>query len=95
MSWLDDHTEVPNVRSGAADLNSQTRGKRVPRRFAAKFDQEGTRLPLPLLNPDIRGEVIVGNPAVFENLIRTKQQEIHYFKKPAPQDQLDLELDTV
>tara|TARA_B110000285_G_scaffold235256_1_gene315904 strand:- start:30477 stop:31808 length:1332 start_codon:yes stop_codon:yes gene_type:complete len=65
MSWLDDHPEVRNVRCGAADLNGQARGKRVPRRFAAKLEEEGTRFPLSVLNLDIWGEDIDDSPLVF------------------------------
>ena len=67
MSWLDDHPEVKNVRCGAADLNGQARGKRVPRRFAAKLEREGTRFPLSVLNLDIWGEDIDDSPLVFES----------------------------
>lgn len=67
MTWLDDHPEVRNVRCGAADLNGQARGKRVPRRFAAKLEQEGTRFPLSVLNLDIWGEDIDDSPLVFES----------------------------
>lgn len=67
MSWLDDHPEVRNVRCGAADLNGQARGKRVPRRFAAKLEEEGTRFPLSVLNLDIWGEDIDDSPLVFES----------------------------
>jgi glutamine synthetase len=67
MSWLEDHPEVRNVRCGAADLNGQARGKRVPRRFAAKLEQEGTRFPLSVLNLDIWGEDIDDSPLVFES----------------------------
>ncbi len=67
MSWLDDHPEVRNVRCGAADLNGQARGKRVPRKFAAKLEEEGTRFPLSVLNLDIWGEDIDDSPLVFES----------------------------
>lgn len=66
MSWLDDHPEVRSVRCGAADLNGQARGKRVPRRFAAKLEKEGTRFPLSVLNLDIWGEDIDNSPLVYE-----------------------------
>ena len=66
MSWLHDHPEVRNVRCGAADLNGQARGKRVPRRFAEKLETEGTRFPLSVLNLDIWGEDIDASPMVFE-----------------------------
>jgi len=66
MSWLEDNPEVRNVRCGAADLNGQARGKRVPRKFAAKLEKEGTRFPLSVLNLDIWGEDIDDSPLVFE-----------------------------
>ena len=50
----------------AADLNGQARGKRVPRKFAAKLEKEGTRFPLSVLNLDIWGEDIDDSPLVFE-----------------------------
>ena len=34
-------------------------------------------------------------PQLVENLIRTKRQEMHYFKELTPEEQLDLYLDTV
>ena len=66
MSWLDDHPEIRNLRCGAADLNGQARGKRVPRRFAEKLEKEGTRFPLSVLNLDIWGEDIDDSPMVFD-----------------------------
>ncbi len=66
MSWLDDYPNVRNIRCGAADLNGQARGKRVPRRFAGKVEQEGTRFPLSVLNLDIWGEDIDDSPLVYE-----------------------------
>ncbi len=67
MSWLEEHPEVRNVRCGAADLNGQARGKRVPRRFAAKLEQDGTRFPLSVMNVDIWGEDIDDSPLVFDS----------------------------
>ncbi len=67
MSWLDDNPDVRNVRCGAADLNGQARGKRVPRKFAGKLETEGTRFPLSVLNLDIWGEDIDDSPLVFES----------------------------
>src|SRR6187402_1487312 len=66
MNWLDEHPEVRNVRCGAADLNGQARGKRVPVRFARKVEEEGTRFPLSVLNLDIWGEDVEDSPLVFE-----------------------------
>ena len=67
MSWLDDHPDIRHVRCGAADLNGQPRGKRVPRKFAYKLETEGTRFPLSVLNLDIWGEDIDDSPLVFES----------------------------
>ncbi|SEW22665.1 glutamate--putrescine ligase [Cognatiyoonia koreensis] len=67
MNWLEQHPEVRNVRCGAVDLNGQARGKRMPRKFAAKLEQEGTRFPLSVLNLDIWGEDIDDSPLVFES----------------------------
>lgn len=66
MSWLDQHPEVRNVRLGAADLNGQPRGKRLPVRFARKVEEEGTRFPLSVFNLDIWGEDVEDSPLVFE-----------------------------
>ena len=66
MSWLDDHPEIRNVRCGAADLNGQARGKRLPVRFARKVEEAGTRFPLSVLNLDIWGEDVEDSPLVFE-----------------------------
>ncbi len=65
-SWLDEHPEIRNVRAGAADLNGQARGKRVPIRFARKLEEEGMRFPLSVLNLDIWGEDVEDSPLVFE-----------------------------
>ncbi len=65
-SWLDDHPEIRNVRCGAADLNGQARGKRVPVRFGKKLEEEGMRFPLSVLNLDIWGEDVEDSPLVFE-----------------------------
>ena len=66
MSWLDDNPHVRNIRVGAADLNGVARGKRVPVKFAAKLETEGTRFPLSVLNLDIWGEDVEDSPLVFE-----------------------------
>ena len=66
QSWLDEHPDVRNIRCGAADLNGQARGKRVPIRFARKLEEEGTRFPLSVLNLDIWGEDVEDSPLVFE-----------------------------
>ncbi|GGL76705.1 glutamine synthetase family protein [Wenxinia marina] len=66
MGWLEDHPDVRNVRCGAADLNGQARGKRIPVKFAKKLEEEGTRFPLSVLNLDIWGEDVEDSPLVFE-----------------------------
>jgi len=65
-SWLDEHPEIRNVRAGAADLNGQARGKRIPIRFARKLEEDGMRFPLSVLNLDIWGEDVEDSPLVFE-----------------------------
>ena len=67
MSWLDDHPEIRNIRCGAADLNGQARGKRVPRAMGPKVEKDGARFPLSALNLDIWGEDIENSPLVFES----------------------------
>jgi glutamine synthetase len=66
QSWLYEHPEIRNIRCGAADLNGQARGKRVPVRFAAKLEEDGMRFPLSVLNLDIWGEDVEDSPLVFE-----------------------------
>jgi polar amino acid transport system permease protein len=65
MSWLDEHPEITSIRTVAADLNGQPRGKRVARRYADKALAEGTRFPFSVLNLDIWGEDIDDSPLVF------------------------------
>ena len=65
MSWLHDHPEVASIRTVAADLNGQPRGKRIARRFADKTLTEGTRFPCSVMNLDIWGEDIEDSPLVF------------------------------
>ena len=65
-NWLDEHPEVRTVRVAVADLNGQARGKRVPARFAAKVLEDGSRMPMSVLNVDIWGDDIEGSPLVFE-----------------------------
>ena len=64
--WLAQHPEIKAIRTVAADLNGQARGKRVARRFADKALSEGTRFPYSVLNLDIWGEDIEDSPLVFE-----------------------------
>ena len=66
MSWLDEHPEIRNLRFGAADLNGQARGKRAPRRYGPKVEEDGARFPLSVINVDIWGEDIEDSPLVFE-----------------------------
>ncbi len=65
--WLRAHPEIRTVRVGAADLNGQARAKRLPAGRAAKCWEDGTRMPLSVMNVDIRGEDIEGSPLVFES----------------------------
>jgi glutamine synthetase len=58
--------EIKSLRTVAADLNGQARGKRIARRFAQKAITEGTRFPFSVLNLDIWGEDIEDSPLVFE-----------------------------
>jgi glutamine synthetase len=66
-SWLDDHPEIASIRTVAADLNAQPRGKRIARRYADKAVSEGTRFPYSVLNLDIWGEDIEDSPLVFQS----------------------------
>ncbi|WP_194094373.1 glutamine synthetase family protein [Marivivens aquimaris] len=66
MTWLDENSHVRSIRAGAADLNGQARGKRVPVRFARKIEKDGMRFPLSVLNLDIWGEDVEDSPLVFE-----------------------------
>ncbi len=66
MNWLKAHPQVRNIRCGAADLNGQARGKRVPLRYAEKLESDGMRFPLSVLNLDIWGEDVEDSPLVFE-----------------------------
>lgn len=52
-------------RVAASDLNGQMRGKRVPRASYDKLDEEGSRMPLSVLNVDIWGADIEDSPLVF------------------------------
>jgi len=64
--FLHDNPQIKAVRTLAADLNGQARGKRIARRFAGKALTEGTRFPFSVLNLDIWGEDIEDSPLVFE-----------------------------
>ena len=65
-SWLDENPHIRSIRAGAADLNGQPRGKRVPVRFARKIEEDGMRFPQSALNLDIWGEDVEDSPLVFE-----------------------------
>ncbi len=64
--WLAQTPEIKAIRTVAADLNGQARGKRIARRYADKVRTEGTRFPYSVLNLDIWGEDIEDSPLVFE-----------------------------
>lgn len=66
QDWLADHPGIKSIRTVAADLNGQARGKRMPRASAEKAVTEGTRFPFSVLNLDIWGEDIEDSPLVFE-----------------------------
>ncbi len=65
-NWLEQHPHIRSIRAGAADLNGQPRGKRVPVRFARKIEEGGMRFPQSALNLDIWGEDVEDSPLVFE-----------------------------
>lgn len=67
MSWLAEHPEVRTVHLAVADLNGLARGKRLPARFAGKLLTAGSRMPLSVLNVDVRGHDIENSPLVFES----------------------------
>ncbi len=56
---------IAALRLVASDLNGQARGKRMPAHLAIRLMEDGTRLPLSVLNLDMRGEDIEGSPLVF------------------------------
>ncbi|PWK61038.1 glutamine synthetase family protein [Roseicyclus mahoneyensis] len=64
--YLFENPDIKAIRTVAADLNGQARGKRIARRFAAKALTEGTRFPYSVMNLDIWGEDIENSPLVFE-----------------------------
>ena len=64
--WLDENPEIKSIRCAVSDLNGQARGKRVPVRFADKLYEDGSRMPLSVLNVDMLGEDIDDSPLVFE-----------------------------
>ncbi|SPF81039.1 glutamine synthetase family protein [Pseudoprimorskyibacter insulae] len=64
--FLRKNPQIRTFRCAAADLNGQSRGKRVPARFADKVVEDGTRFPLSAMNLDIWGEDIDDSPLVFD-----------------------------
>ncbi|MGB0658778.1 MAG: glutamine synthetase family protein [Mangrovicoccus sp.] len=57
--------ETPSLRIACADLNGQSRGKRLPSRHADRLEFEGHRAPLSMLSTDIFGGIqglSSGNP---------------------------------
>ena len=67
LEWLAGRPEVRSIRVAASDLNGQARGKRLPAGLAGKALAGETRIPLSVLNVDIRGDDIEGSPLVFES----------------------------
>ncbi len=61
-----DLDQFPTLRVGAADLNGQLRGKRIPASNADKLSKGAVRMPLSALNVDIWGADIENSPLVFE-----------------------------
>lgn len=53
-------------RVAACDLNGQMRGKRMPASYFAGLERDGVRMPLSVLNVDIKGADIENSPLVFE-----------------------------
>lgn len=62
-------TDLPagakSFRVAVADLNGQARGKRLPPEQLSKATDGQVRMPLSVLNLDIRGDDIAGSPLVF------------------------------
>lgn len=65
--WFAAHPEIRAVYAGAADLNGQARGKRLPVAHAGKLTREGLRFPYSALNLDLWGDDIEGSPLVLES----------------------------
>ncbi|MFD0858545.1 glutamine synthetase family protein [Roseovarius aquimarinus] len=53
-------------RVAACDLNGQMRGKRMPASYFSKLHVDGVRMPLSVLNVDIKGADIEDSPLLFE-----------------------------
>lgn len=64
--WLTQNPDIRAVRTAVVDLNGLSRGKRMPRSLAIKAFSDGVRMPLSVLNVDIRGEDIKDSPLVFD-----------------------------
>lgn len=58
--------DLTSVFTAIADLNGQARGKRLPFARAEKALSGGMRMPLSILNVDVRGDDIEESPLVFE-----------------------------
>ena len=67
QDWLSRHANIQALRLTVVDLNGQARGKRLPRRFADKTFDGGTRLPFSTLNVDLLGQDIDDSPLVFDS----------------------------
>ena len=67
QDWLSRHANIQALRLAVVDLNGQARGKRLPRRFADKTFDGGTRLPFSTLNVDLLGQDIDDSPLVFDS----------------------------
>ena len=61
-----DLDQFPTLRVGAADLNGQLRGKRIPASNADKLAKGAVRMPLSALSVDIWGADVEDSPLVFE-----------------------------
>lgn len=58
--------DFATFRVAACDLNGQMRGKRMPASYFANLENDAVRMPLSVLNVDIKGADIEGSPLVFE-----------------------------
>ena len=64
--WLSNHPEIQNVTTLLADLNGQARGKRMPTSLADKAFDGTARMPLSVVNLDIRGHDVYDSPLIYE-----------------------------
>jgi glutamine synthetase len=76
VSYLDDHPEIASIRTIAADLNGQPRGKRIARRFADKADR---RDAVSVLGPQPRhlGRGYRGQPPRLPRRRSRRRPETH------------------